>query len=133
MFLEYQRRCNYFIDLGCRNPILSNQFNFSVERELVCLKRHFAEFYYYFFFYRLSPVKILLSIFSILIEGIHFFTLVSILHFRHMLCFLLNKSGLYYIHPQELLNQPPTLLCLPYCLRLLELDHLAYPAAQSES
>ena len=42
MFLEYQRKYNYFIDLGCKNPILTNQLGCCAERELACLKRHFA-------------------------------------------------------------------------------------------
>ena len=42
MFLEYQKRYNYFIDLGCKQPILTNQLGCCVERELAWLKRHFV-------------------------------------------------------------------------------------------
>ena len=42
MFLEYQKKYNYFIDLGCKQPILTNQLGCCVERGLACLKRHFA-------------------------------------------------------------------------------------------
>ena len=116
MFREYESKYNFLFDLGCRplDPMVYS--NFCSDREILCLKRYFYQFLsvLFIFFIDLNKLHCVLS----LDFKISFSSSIS----SYMLCFLLDKSGLFYVHPQELLNRFPNIFQMAYCLKFLGLE-----------
>ena len=103
-------------DMGCRplDPMVHP--NFCSDREILCLKRHFVLVLFLLYF----PVNFqIVHIISLLFSDSK---VNSLFYFSNMFCFLLNKWGLFYVHPQELLKRFPNIFHMAFCLKLLGLD-----------
>ena len=116
MFRECERKYNFPFDLGCKplDPMMYP--NFCSDREILCLKRHFV--LVTFCSYLSSTFEQFVLCFYLLDFRMIFSFSIS----SNMLCFLLNKSGLFYMHPQELLNRFPDIFQMAFCLKFLGLE-----------
>ena len=117
MFREYETKYNFLFHMGCRPLDLMVYPNFCSDREILCLKRHFM-----FVTFCSSYMSLTFDQFVLCFYLLHFKVIFTFSISSYMLCFLLNKLGLFYMHPQELLNRFPNIFQMAFCLKFLGLE-----------